>query len=517
MARSVKSNASKSSSDNFFSCDPLRWNVLLSHMKYSSVNKKIIKKLQAIVGPGNVTTTREDLFCYSYDGTGMEYAPEAIVFPGSVKEIRAIMQLANKLCFPVIPRGAGTGMTGGAIPVLGGVVLAMSRFNRIIEIDGDNQVAVVEPGVITGDFQDELKTYKLFYPPDPASLKFCTIGGNVAECAGGPSAVKYGVTRDYVLGLEVVLPDGSVMRTGVRTAKGVVGYDLTRLFVGSEGTLGVITKITVRLLSLPAAKNTFMVLSRSLTHATAMVARLLNAGILPCTLEYMDRTALRVVNSFMPLRLAVGAEALLLIELDGDEQTVAIQSGMRLSFLRGDPELLEIRQAKSPEDVKSLWQARRSISPAVFAIKPHKISEDVVVPRTMIPELVSFVENMAKELNLVILTFGHAGDGNIHVNIMLDKKDAQESQQGLIAKKRLFDYVLKISGTISGEHGIGLTKADYLSLELDDTSLTVMRNIKKMFDPHNILNPAKMFPLKPRAAPGDAHARICGFICKEIE
>jgi glycolate oxidase len=460
------------------------------------MNKNIIKKLQAIVGEKHLATAREDLMCYSYDSTGMEYMPSAVAFPGSAAEICSIMTLANRERFPVIPRGAGTGMTGGALPVTGGLVLVMSRLNRILEIDVGNQVAAVEPGVITGQFQTAVKKLGLFYPPDPASKNFCTMGGNVAECSGGPSAVKYGVTRDYILGLEVVLPDGRLMHTGVRTAKGVVGYDLTRLFTGSEGTLGIITKIIVRLLALPTHKKTYLVLTDSLQQAAKLVSEILINGILPNTLEYMDRTALHVVNDYLPLDLPEKSRALLLIEVDGDAQSTEEQ-GEKLQRLLSDrqkyPGILEVRLARDDKEVEDLWKARRSISPATFKLRPHKISEDVVVPKTKIPELVDFTEKISRELDIFILTFGHAGDGNIHVNIMVDKENPEEYQKGQTAKKRLFEHVLSLAGTISGEHGVGITKAPYLSLELDETSLAIMQNIKSVFDPNNILNPGKIF------------------------
>ena len=465
------------------------------------MNRQAIKKLQAIVGEQYLSTAKEDLLCYSYDGTGMEYVPSAVAFPGSAAEICEIMELANESPFPVIPRGAGTGMTGGALPVEGGLILAMSRLNRILEIDKENQVAIVEPGVITGQFQTAVEQEGLFYPPDPASRDFCTMGGNVAECAGGPSAVKYGVTRDYVLGLEAVLPDGRLMHTGVRTAKGVVGYDLTRLFIGSEGTLGVITKIIVKLLALPSHRKTYLVLVADLQSATSLVSEILNNGILPSTLEYMDRTALQVVDNFLPQELPAATQALLLIEVDGDERTAEEQGGKVLDMLADRdkyPEILEVRQAHTDQEVDALWKARRSISPATFQLKPHKISEDVVVPRNKIPKLVEFTENLSRELGITILTFGHAGDGNIHVNIMIDKDDPAESEKGQAARRQLFEHVMTLSGTLSGEHGVGLTKAPFLALELDDTALEVMQNLKKLFDPNNILNPGKIFQREQR-------------------
>ncbi|KPK24400.1 MAG: glycolate oxidase subunit GlcD [Desulfobacterales bacterium SG8_35_2] len=463
------------------------------------MDNNTIKKLQAIVGEKYLVTAREDLLCYSYDGTGMEYIPDAVAFPGSAAEICAIMELANRELFPVIPRGAGTGMTGGSLPVAGGLVLVMSRLQRILEVDVENQVAFVEPGVITGQFQAAVKKEGLFYPPDPASRDFCTMGGNVAECSGGPSAVKYGVTRDYVLGLEVVLPDGRLMQTGVRTAKGVVGYDLTRLFIGSEGTLGIITKIIVRLLALPTHKKTYLVLTDSLRQAVMLVSEILKRGILPNTLEYMDQAALHVVQDFLSLELPHRTRALLLVEVDGDEKSTEEQGDKLLKLLADRqtyPGILEVRQAHTEKEVAELWKARRSISPATFKLRPHKISEDVVVPKTKIPQLVEFTEKLSRELDIVILTFGHAGDGNIHVNIMVDKENREEYQKGQTAKRLLFEHVMLLSGTLSGEHGVGITKAPYLSLELDKTSLAIMQNIKNVFDPNNILNPGKIFSLK---------------------
>ncbi len=482
--------------ENCFKMRYIRW---LTDSGNTYMNKNSIKKLQAIVGEKYLTTAREDLMCYSYDGTGMEFMPAAVAFPGSAAEISSIMELAGQELFPVVPRGAGTGMTGGALPVEGGLVLATSRLNKILEIDTENQVAVVEPGVITGQFQAAVKREGLYYPPDPASSDFCTMGGNVAECSGGPSAVKYGVTRDYVLGLEVILPDGRLMHTGVRTAKGVVGYDLTRLFIGSEGTLGIVSKIVVRLLTLPTHTKTYQVLTKSLQQATVLVSEILKNGILPKTLEYMDSTALSVVNDYLPLEMEQSTRALLLIEVDGDEKSTAEQ-GEKLLTLLADrqkyQEILEVRQAGNDREVEDLWKARRSISPATFKLRPHKISEDVVVPRSKIHQLVDFTEKMSQELGIVILTFGHAGDGNIHVNIMVDKDNPLEDEKSREAKRRLFDHVMTLGGTLSGEHGIGITKAPFLSLELDETSLAIMEKIKTLFDPNNILNPGKIFSAK---------------------
>jgi len=457
------------------------------------MDDKIIKKLRQCVGQKQLLTAVEELACYSFDGTGQSFMPDAVALPDSAEQISALLKLANQYRFPVIPRGTGSGMTGGALPIKGGLVIGFSRMNRIIEIDRENMIAVVEPGVITGELQAELKKQRLMYPPDPASLKFCSIGGNAAECAGGPSAVKYGVTRDYIIGLEVVLPSGEIMKTGVRTEKGVVGYDLTHLLIGSEGTLALFTKLILRLLPLPAAKATFLLSFPSLADATELVAEILTAGLIPCTLEYMDKTAVQVVRDRLASPPADETAALLLIEFDGTEQELEQQADQFTAFV-GQKNNCELRRATNEQETAELWLARRSISPATLTLRPHKISEDVVVPRSKIPSLVAFTEQLSRDLNLIILTFGHAGDGNIHVNIMVDKTNEREYGQGIKAKQKLFEFVLSLGGTLSGEHGIGTTKSEFLAMEIDETALSLMKRLKTLFDPNNILNPGKIFP-----------------------
>jgi glycolate oxidase len=457
------------------------------------MNKKIIRELGRCVGKEHLLTAPEELTCYSFDTSGQSNMPEAVALPASTDEVANLVQLANTYHFPVIARGAGSGMTGGAVPVQGGLVIVFSRMNHILEIDAENMIAVVEPGVITGELQSKLKTKGLMYPPDPASLKFCSLGGNAAECAGGPSAVKYGVTRDYIIGLEVVLANGKIMKTGVRTEKGVVGYDLTHLFIGSEGTLAIFTKLILRLLPLPEDKATFLLSFAALTDATSLVAEIMTAGLVPCTLEYMDKTTVQVVGKKLPNPPDNSVAALLLVEFDGTRQQVREMSDKFSAFVSRKKTCL-LRQATTDQETEELWLARRSISPATLTLRPHKISEDVVVPRSKIPNLVAFTENLGKKLDLVILTFGHAGDGNIHVNIMVDKADKDEHGRGVQAKKQLFEHVLKLGGTLSGEHGIGTTKAEFLPMELSPTTLGVMQDLKKLFDPNNILNPGKIFP-----------------------
>ncbi len=457
------------------------------------MNDDIFQKIIAIAGAKHCSKELEELHCYSYDNSKQAFLPDAVVFPENVEQVAALAKLANSHKIPIIARGAGSGTTGGALPTQGGIILVCSRLNRILEIDTDNQIAIVEPGVITGEFQQTLKKHHLMYAPDPASLKFCTIGGNVAECAGGPSAIKYGVTKDSIIGLEVVLANGDILKTGTRTEKGVVGYDLTRLFIGSEGTLGIITKIITRLLPLPEHKETFLLSSSSIGQATKLVATILQQNILPCTLEYMDKTALQIVSDLLPTPITQDIQAMLIIEIDGSRQQVEEQV-KQLKDITVTEKHCSLRQATTEEEIREIWLARRSISPATAKLSPYKTSEDVVVPRSLIPKLVNFCETLAKKFAITILTFGHAGDGNIHVNIMAADNSAEEKQKSTDAIKALFKKVLSMGGTLSGEHGVGITKSPYISLELDKTSIQVMQQLKQMFDKNNIMNPGKIFP-----------------------
>jgi glycolate oxidase len=450
-------------------------------------------KLQNIVGKTNCTRNREDLACYAYDATARTYMPDAVLFPQNAQEISAVVNLANKDGFFVIPRGAGSGMTGGSLAVKGGVVLVMARMNRIVKIDKDNLIAHVEPGVVTGRFHKAVEKEGLFYPPDPSSSEFSTLGGNVAECAGGPSAVKYGVTRDYVLGLEAVLPTGEIISTGVQTAKGVVGYDLTRLLVGSEGTLGIITRMTLRLLPQPEVVRVMTAVFDKIASAAETVSEIIRSGTIPRAIEFMDNASIRCVAGHLKIALPVEAEALLLIEEDGkpDEVDLALERIKALCLSRG-AKRVEIARTKA--EAENLWRARKAISPALFQYGPDKINEDIVVPRSKIPDMVKKISALRAETGLTMVSFGHAGDGNIHFNIMLDKKNEAELKKAEGAVEALFDYTLRLGGTISGEHGIGITKAPYLAKEIGNDAMNLMKKIKKLFDPNGILNPGKIFP-----------------------
>jgi glycolate oxidase len=449
------------------------------------------KKIRNIL-PGKVATGQEELFCYGFDASSTEGIPSAVVRPVNTEEVSQVAAFAYKNDMPIIPRGAGTGMTGGAVPVKDTVVLSLEGMNRILDIDKKNMVAIVEPGVINFHLQEQLEAQGLFYPPDPASMKFCTLGGNVAENAGGPRAIKYGVTKDYVLGLEVVLSDGRVIMTGGKTYKGVVGYDLTRLLVGSEGTLGIITKIFLKVLPLPEETATILCTFSKLNNAAMTINGITSSSIIPSTLEFMDQQSIIAVEKYKPYGLPVDAEALLLIETDGTHAAVTEEAekiaGICNSF-NGDVSIAEDVFSK-----QRIWEARRAISPALYNLKPTKINEDIVVPRGRISEMLGALREISEKHDLLIASFGHAGDGNIHVNVMTDKSDQSEYQRATDSIKDIFEATLKLDGTISGEHGIGLTKKQYLGMELSDVSIKVMKEIKDVFDPKGILNPGKMFP-----------------------
>jgi glycolate dehydrogenase FAD-linked subunit len=449
----------------------------------------LLKELAKIVGTPHLLTSPEELTAYSYDATRRESLPWAVARPVLAAEVSQILGLANRERFPIVPRGAGTGMSGGSVPTQGGLVLTFERMNRIIEINEEDFLAVVEPGVVTGDLQGAVEAKGLFYPPDPASHQFCTMGGNVAECAGGLRAVKYGVTKDYVLGLEVVMPTGEIINTGARTAKSVAGYDLTKLIVGSEGTLGVVTKIIVKLLPLPESVRTLAAFFTSVDDAARAASKILSARIVPRALELVDHAALRAVETYLKEDLSRGAKAMLLVEVDGSDDSTKRES-KRVSEILAQSGASSVNFADSPAERERLWKARRAISPALYTIKPKKVNEDIVVPRSKIADLLRKIGEIAKKHDLLIVSFGHAGDGNIHANILVDDADLPRADE---AVNEIFDATLSLGGSISGEHGIGLTKAAYLPKESGSEAIAVMRRIKQALDPNNILNPGKIF------------------------
>ena len=449
-------------------------------------------QIRGIVGREYSSDKKEDRILYSYDAMNRQYLPDMVAHPSSSREVSRLIVLANEAGFPVIPRGAGTGLTGGALAVDGGLIITTRRMNRIIEIDRDSLTAWVEPGVFNGELQTAAARYGLFFPPDPASMDYSTLGGNAAENAGGARAVKYGVTRDYVMALEVVMPTGEIVHTGSAAIKCVTGYDLTRLMVGSEGTLGVITKLLLRLVPIPEAVGTMLAAFPEIGAAARAVARIMSGRVTPSTLEFMDRTAVECVKDYLQEDIPSDVKALLLLEVDGSP-----------SIVEEDARVLEqeclaagalgVKSAREHEERESLWTARRALSPAIMKIRPLKINEDVAVPRMKIPDLITGIEELASRYDIIIVNFGHAGDGNVHVNLLLDPDDKDEVSRAQLAVKELFQLVVSLGGTLSGEHGIGIAKAPYLDIELESSAVDVMRKIKKALDPNNILNPHKTF------------------------
>jgi glycolate oxidase len=452
----------------------------------------VYRKFQKISGKSYVTQEKEELLCYSYDATGRSYLPDAVIFPGSEEEISQILKLAseNKVC--VIPRGAGSGMTGGAVPVRGGLVLVTSRMNKIKEMNEDLFLMKVQPGVIVADIHKMAENKGLFYPPDPASSAVCTIGGNIGECAGGPRAVKYGVTRDYVLGLRAVLASGEIIKTGVATAKGVAGYDLTRLIVGSEGTLAVVTEVTLRLLPKPAAVKTMAVFFKTAQEAAKAVSGIMREAVIPRCVEYLDAASLDLVRPSLSFELPSMTQAMLIIEVDG-QNDVVIQDAAKIEKLCSSYGASGVMVAADQTEALKLWSARKALSPILYKIATNKINEDIVVPIDKIPEIVKVTQDIQKESGLKVVSFGHAGDGNIHCNIMYNKADKNETKRAKKAVEKLFDATLSLGGTITGEHGVGITKMRFLPLEIGATEIALMKRVKAAFDPDGILNPGKIF------------------------
>jgi len=456
------------------------------------IDARITQLLADIVGKENVSTEKADLLCYSYDATQQKFLPEVVLYPLLAEEISRVMKLANAEKIPVFPRGAGSGFSGGSLPTKGGIVLSTERMNRILAIDSENLVATVEPGVVTEQFQLEVEKLGLFYPPDPASLKFSTLGGNVAECAGGPRCVKYGVTKDFIIGLEIITPQGDIITTGGPTMKGVVGYDLTKLICGSEGTLGIISKIIIKLLPLPEAKQTMLVLFDSIDGAARAVSAIIGQKIIPTTLEFMDGRTLDCVRQATGLQVPDAARAVLIIEVDGDRELLTKQA-QKIATIIQPLGVVETRIATTPAESEALWQIRRSVSASLRKVNPDKFNEDICVPRSKVPEMIRKVDAISEKYGIPIVNFGHAGDGNIHVNVMIDKKLAGEAEKAAKAIEEVFRGALELGGTMSGEHGVGIAKAPYIPLEITPKAADYMKAIKRALDPNNILNPGKIF------------------------
>ncbi|MEW6159785.1 MAG: FAD-linked oxidase C-terminal domain-containing protein [Verrucomicrobiota bacterium] len=458
-----------------------------------ALSSHVAQRLRSLVGAENLLTSTEDLIPYSFDGTAaLSQMPGCVAFARSTTEISQILKLANETRTPVVTRGSGTGLSGGSLPVPGCIVLCTVKLDKILELDRANLTMLVEPGVTTLQVADAAAAAGLFYPPDPGSMRISTIGGNVSENSGGLRGLKYGITRNYVMGLEVVLPDGEVMMTGNKCVKDVAGYSLKDLFIGSEGTLGVITKVLLRLIPKPAAKKTMVATFKQMDHAAETVSAIIAAQIIPCTLEFLDRTTIHCVEDYAKIGLPLDCEALLLMETDGHPAAVAEEAAQMEAICRKHG-CLEVRVAKDDAEGARLASARRAAFSALARVSPTTILEDATVPRSELARMIRFVESVARKYRLRIGTFGHMGDGNLHPTFLTDERNADEMHRVEEAFKEIFDEAIRLGGTITGEHGIGLAKKSFLPKFAGDAQMRVMRELRSVLDPNGILNPGKMF------------------------
>ena len=458
-----------------------------------ALDQSNLKKLRDVVGAENVLTSREDLIPYAFDGTAaMKEMPGGVVFAVSTEQISAVLKLANDTETPVVTRGSGTGLSGGSIPAADCIVLCTLKMDAILEVDAANLTMTVEPGVTTIQIAEAAEKAGLFYPPDPGSMKISTIGGNVAENSGGLRGLKYGVTRNYVMGMEVVLPDGEVMWLGNKCVKDVAGFSLKDVMIGSEGTLGVITKVLLRLIPKPAAKKTMVATFDAMDAAAQTVSDIIAAQIIPCTLEFLDRTTIHCVEDFAKIGLPLDCEALLLMETDGHPDAVA-EEASKMEELAKANRAKEVRVAKDDAEATQLATARRSAFSALARLAPTIILEDATVPRSELAHMIRFVADVAKKYDLKIGTFGHMGDGNLHPTFLTDERNESEIHRVHKAFKEIFDEAIRLGGTITGEHGIGIAKKEFLPKFAGAAQMRVMRELRKALDPKGILNPGKMF------------------------
>ena len=458
-----------------------------------TIDKSVLNSLRHVVGAENVLTTLEDLIPYSFDGTAaLQQLPGCAVFATNSEQVSGVLKLANEARAVVVTRGSGTGLSGGSVPSPGCIVLCLARMDRVLELDRANLTLLAESGATTLTIADAASAAGLFYPPDPGSMKISTIGGNVAENSGGLRGLKYGVTRNYIMGLEVVLPDGQVLWTGNKCVKDVAGYSLKDLFIGSEGTLGVITKVLLRLIPKPRSKKTMVATFDQMDKAAQTVSDIIAAQIIPCTLEFLDRMTIHCVEDFAKVGLPLNCEALLLIETDGHPAVVAEEAAEMEQIARKNG-CLEMRVAKDDVEAAGLATARRAAFSALARVAPTTILEDATVPRSELARMIRFVEATARKYQLKIGTFGHMGDGNLHPTFLTDERNKDEMHRIEEAFKEIFDEAIRLGGTITGEHGIGLAKKSFLPKFAGDAQMRVMRELRRALDPNGILNPGKMF------------------------
>ncbi|WP_045518475.1 glycolate oxidase subunit GlcD [Neobacillus niacini] len=457
------------------------------------LSNEVKEKLITIVTKENFDDSKIERLVYSYDATpNYQSMPDAVVSPRNAEEVSEILKICNQYGVPIVPRGSGTNLCAGTCPTEGGVVLLFKHMNKILEIDEENLTITVQPGVITLDLINAIEEKGLFYPPDPSSMKISTIGGNINENSGGLRGLKYGVTRDYVIGLEAVLPNGDIIRTGGKLAKDVAGYDLTRLFVGSEGTLCVITEATLKLIPMPETRKTMLALYQDLSAAARSVSKIIANKIIPTTLEFLDQATLKVVEDYAQIGLPTDVQAVLLIEQDGPPEVVD-RDIQKIAEVCKQENAVSIQIAATEEEAMALRTARRAALSAVARLKPTTILEDATVPRSEIANMVKAINEITEKYQLTICTFGHAGDGNLHPTCATDARDHEEMERVEKAFAEIFEKAIELGGTITGEHGVGAMKAPYLEWKLKKEGITAMKGIKQAFDPNNIMNPGKVF------------------------
>lgn len=449
-----------------------------------------VAALQTTFPPERLYTDAVDCYAYAYDNSRKFFPPQAVVFPLTTEEIRTAVLLCNQHRIPLVPRGRGTGTAGGSLPELGGVALSLERMVNIIAVDPANRVIVAEPGVLNQTIQDIAKPHRFFWPPDPSSAMYCSIGGNLATSAGGPHAVKYGTTREHVLGLKAVTGAGDLIKTGCYTTKGVVGYDLTRLLVGSEGTLAVIVEATLKLTALPSATAGITAYFKDLNSCTEAIVKIMSLAQLPSALEFLDTGSLNLIRKRYPAMFPPDANTMLMIEVDGSENEIQHS----VSSILDACQTLGLIAANKTSNTTELWKARKALSPLLREIAPKKINEDIVVPVTALPEFLNELTHLSNHYQIANVNFGHAGNGNIHVNLLIDPDNPEEVRRAEQCLDQIFDLVIRLNGTLSGEHGIGSEKRAFIPKEIDEPTLALMKNLKRLFDPNNILNPGKLFP-----------------------
>jgi len=457
------------------------------------VTQKDLKQFAKIVGKENIYSDKAHLIAYSYDATRTKHLPDAVIFPRDEKDVSKILKYCNEKKIIIVPRGAGSGFTGGALPSEGGVVLAFEKYmNKILEIDMDNMVAVVQPAVLNMDLQKAVEEVGLFYPPDPASQEYSTIGGNVSENAGGMRASKYGITKDFVMAIRAVLPNGEIIKAGKRTIKDVAGYNIAGILIASEGTLAVITEVTLKLIAKPKLQKTAMGIFPTVENAMNAVFKTMASGVTPVAMEFLDNLTIRAVEKMYKKGLPVDAGAILITDVDGNlDEDLEIQL-QTIERVFKENSCSEFRRAKDEVEAKDIWFARRNASQAISIYGTKKLNEDVTVPRSKLPETLQKFQEIAKKYEINIPCFGHSGDGNIHTNVMVDGSDPKQVEIGYKAIEEVFQATIDFGGTLSGEHGIGLAKAPYMKMAFTDSEMELFRSIKFAFDPNNILNPKKM-------------------------